>query len=217
MDNVIMDLGRRLGQTNPTGRAKMSWREFAAIAGASEIEGGHYVADALTRQGLIHGQVAASTRMELGRRGGMSIATSQVNIGLTIEGWDRFNWLRDHGHVSGLAPRWIEAGGATVPAADRVVTINDNSPEYRRVAEKIGELSEAIRGSNEFESAEGKEQQLAEVEAGGRLLRARRVRLAAITAFLIPALLWLSEQFAGGVIGELASELITALKALLGL
>jgi len=101
------------------------------------------------------------------------------------------------------------------PAADRVVTLDHNSRDYARATEAVVRATEALRGDNEYVDADDRDQRVAELEAGSRLLRAVRVRLDAIEVLLIAALKYLAKKFAEQAIGVLASAAIAALLALL--
>jgi hypothetical protein len=111
------------------------------------------------------------------------------------------------------------SGIKAVPASDRVVTLNHNAPEYKQATEVLPQIIELVRGDNEYGDAdpEDKEQRLAELEAGGRLLKAPRARLEPIKALLLPALKYLAKKFADTTIGLLASKALAALLALLSL
>ena len=67
-------------------------------------------------------------------------------------------------------------GPLSVPASDRVVTIDHNSDSYRDMVSAIDEVMEAVRGANNFSSEAEKAQATAELAAGKQLLAAPRVR-----------------------------------------
>jgi hypothetical protein len=104
-----------------------------------------------------------------------------------------------------------------VPASDRVVTLNHNSEIYIKTLEGLGQLEEAVQQANDYPDLEDKEQKLAELAAGQRLLRSIRVRIAAVVTVLSAPLMWLIEKFAGGLIGQVAAAAWQGLKTLLGL
>jgi hypothetical protein len=102
-----------------------------------------------------------------------------------------------------------------IPASDRIVTFGDNSPEQAQALEKIDELVEAVRASNDFPSTpEDKQQVIAELSAGRKLLEAAKVRIAAVRETLQPTLRWIIEKGAGAVIGKLATRLWDLLTSL---
>jgi len=76
-----------------------------------------------------------------------------------------------------------------------------------------------VRDNNEYAASdpEDREQRLAELEAGGRLLEALRVNPKALWAILASALGYLALKFAGATIGGLANAALAALRSLLGL
>jgi hypothetical protein len=54
---------------------------------------------------------------------------------------------------------------------------------------------------------EDKEQLVAELAAGRKLLEATKIRVAAVQATLQPALRWILEKAGGAVIGKMAGQL----------
>jgi hypothetical protein len=101
-----------------------------------------------------------------------------------------------------------------IPATDRVVHLNHNSAAYEETIGAIEETEKAISIANDYDDLQDKEQRLAELSAARRLLASTRVRVGAVTAIAGPVLGWLAENFAGGIIGQLAStawKLITNL------
>jgi hypothetical protein len=102
-------------------------------------------------------------------------------------------------------------------AAEQTVELDHGAPEYQRATSALGAVTEAVRQSNDYASSEpeDREQRLAELEAGNRLLKAGRVRLAALVAVLLPALMYLANKFVDAAIGEAAAEAVAALKGLI--
>jgi len=96
----------------------------------------------------------------------------------------------------------------------RVLIVNQNSPSYIQISEKMSRLIHDIRESNSaFQNEpEEKERALAEGQASQALLSASRVRLSSLKYVVVPFLIWLADVFAGGVIGGLASDLYEEIK-----
>jgi hypothetical protein len=95
--------------------------------------------------------------------------------------------------------------GETIPASDRTVTLGHNSPERAKALEKIDALVEAVKQANDLPgSPEEKEQLVAELSAGRRLLEASIIRLGALRATVQPALRWILEKAAGTIVGKIA-------------
>jgi hypothetical protein len=110
--------------------------------------------------------------------------------------------------LNGLQAAEKVFGKPDIPASDRIVTLGHNSPQRLGALEKIDGLVKAVRETNEFPgSSEEKEQLLAELSAGRKLLEAVQVRLAALRATLQPALSWLMEKSAGAMLGKAAGAL----------
>jgi hypothetical protein len=98
--------------------------------------------------------------------------------------------------------------GQSIPASDRTVTLGHNSPEQKQALAKLDELVEAVKQANDLPgSPEDKEQILAELSAGRRLLEAAKVRVTAVRETLQPAVKWILEKGAGAMIGKMAGEL----------
>jgi hypothetical protein len=95
--------------------------------------------------------------------------------------------------------------GKSIPAADRTVSLGHNSPEQMQALEKIDELVEAVKRANDLPaSPEEKEQLVAELSAGRKLLEASIVRLEALQAVVRPALRWILEKAAGTIVSKIA-------------
>jgi hypothetical protein len=96
--------------------------------------------------------------------------------------------------------------GEPIPASDRTVSLGHNSPEQAQALEKIDELVVAVNQANDLPiTPEEKEQLVAELSAGRRLLEASTLRLAALRATVQPALHWILEKAAGTIVGKIAS------------
>jgi hypothetical protein len=67
-------------------------------------------------------------------------------------------------------------------------------------------LIAAVEASNDFPSdPEFKEQVIAELSAGRKLLEAGKVRLSALGATIRPPLKWILEKAAGTIVGKIAA------------
>jgi hypothetical protein len=102
-------------------------------------------------------------------------------------------------------------------AAERTVALDHDAPEYRRASSALDAVTEAVLQNNEYASSdpEEREQLLAELQAAKELLKPKRTRVHVFLTVAMSVLIWLADHFAGGVIGELASEAIAAVKALI--
>jgi hypothetical protein len=112
--------------------------------------------------------------------------------------------------------RYLEKEAATVPASDRVVTLDHNSPKYRAATDALETLEDAITETNDYPDAEDKEQKISEISAARRLLQAVRVRVAAIGTLLATGLLYLATTFVNTGIGQAAKFAWEQIVALLG-
>jgi hypothetical protein len=85
--------------------------------------------------------------------------------------------------------------GEAIPASDRTVSLGHNSAEQKQALEKIDELVAAVEASNDFPGdPELKEQLIAELSAGRRLLEAAKVQVSAVRTALGPPLRWILEK-----------------------
>jgi hypothetical protein len=202
--NLIEYLGDRL-RGDPAGSVLHTSHQWAAVVGAPTDRGGSYIAKNVEQLGLIHA----------------NFSLSGFDAGLTMAGWDEYESIKHPRPAPGTPNENLPSAdpSSPIPAADRVVTLDHNSAGYQRIEEQLDKLAEVVRGSNEVRRADPDEadQRIAELDAGTRLLKARRVRLAAIATVLVPALLWVAEKFADTIVGNLATQLIEALKLMLGL
>jgi len=82
------------------------------------------------------------------------------------------------------------------PASDRTVTFDHNSPDYIETVRAVEHVEQAIQQSNDYPDQEDKEQRLAELSAGRRILQAVRARGEAIIAVLYRCLLYVAKKFA---------------------
>ena len=105
-----------------------------------------------------------------------------------------------------------------VPASDRIVTLNDNSADYREAIAAIGRVTKAIAADNEYgaEAPEEKEALLGTLKAGRQLLSATEVRVSAVRATLLPALQYIADNFAKGAVAALGAAAVAAVLKLLG-
>lgn len=101
-----------------------------------------------------------------------------------------------------------------IPASDRIVELNDNQKVI--ALEAIDTVIEAVRGDNEYGSQypEDKEQRLAELTAGKKLLEAARASISTVDTVLIKTLAYLSGI---GVAVEQIADAMIKVKTLLGL
>lgn len=113
--------------------------------------------------------------------------------------------------------RQLENMKDEIPASDRVVRIDHNSPSYREAEEALDNLEHGLQSTNEFPGEpEEKDQFIAEVSAARRLLQAARVRIVALVELLKPLLVQFVAKVKDGVIATLATAAVAAIVALLG-
>lgn len=97
--------------------------------------------------------------------------------------------------------------GQDIPASDRTVSLGHNSPEQVEAVAKIDELIAAIEKANDFPGDDlDKQQIVAELSAGRRLLQATKLRIGALKETIAPALKFMMEKAAGSIVGKLANS-----------
>jgi hypothetical protein len=130
-------------------------------------------------------------------------------------------YANDASHLSGFAGALkglgMQEAERLIGAAERAVELDHRAPEYQRATSALDAVTDAVRQSNDYATSnpEDREQRLAELEASKELLKPKKTRLHAVLAVATSVLLYLADHFAGGVIGDLASEALAALKALI--
>jgi hypothetical protein len=148
---------------------------------------------------------------------GQSTIANSIARGLGIEliGESEDNFTSARGLIVNGLKAAAKVFPSEIPASDRIVTLGHNSPEKVELLEKIDELVTAVRETNEFPGPpEEREQIIAELSAGRRLLEATRIRIQALKTVLQPQLNWLAEKAVGAIVGGLATKLLEYLVSL---
>jgi hypothetical protein len=101
--------------------------------------------------------------------------------------------------------RRIESSESKIPASDRFVNVNHNSPAYKELEESLEELEKNLIALNDYDDPEDKEQRIAEISAGRRLLKATRVRIEGLLATVGAALRHLLKKTIDTSIGKIVS------------
>ena len=112
--------------------------------------------------------------------------------------------------------RQAEGDDTTVPASDRVVTLNHNSDAYKEAIDALDELERLLQQQNDGDPVEKKQRQT-ELSAGRKLLESVRVRVAAIMTVLIDPLRWILKTFTSSLLGKIATKLVEIVSGWLGL
>ena len=104
-----------------------------------------------------------------------------------------------------------------VPASDRVVQLNHNSPEYKEAVNAVDAVIKDVIGDNEFgnEFPEEREAVINTLKAGRKLLDAENVRPIALDHTLLPVLQYIADNFAKGAIAALGAVAVAAVMVLL--
>jgi hypothetical protein len=105
-----------------------------------------------------------------------------------------------------------------VPASDRIVTLDHNSPQVREVIEAADGLASQLEETNDTGnlSAEAVEVAIDEVQQIASELRRLAVRMPAFSERAKSTLSWIGKEAAGALVGAAALGLLALLAALLG-
>lgn len=131
-------------------------------------------------------------------------------------------WLRDEGYIrySDLIPGTIgepwfhgvvltakgereHLAESPIPASDRLVPLDHNSPQFEQLVSALNSVEEALRGWNGYFDEDEKERTLAEVEAGKALLKPKQARLDALVAVLVNGLKAMLKKAADSALAKL--------------
>ena len=106
-----------------------------------------------------------------------------------------------------------------IPASDRIVALDHNSPDYKNTVEAVDAVINAVAGDNEYgdSTPDEKETVVTALRAGRKFLDAAEARVSALKAMLISPLQYIADNFAKGTIAALAAKAVTAVAKLLGI
>jgi hypothetical protein len=116
------------------------------------------------------------------------------------------------------SPDPMIASSNSVPASDRIVSLDDNSAAYR---EAVGALDAAISEAEKSNSlgdltAGERVSVLSQLKTGRTLFNEKTIRVSAYKAVLEPAMKWLLDKCADNAVGLAITAAITAIGTLLG-
>jgi hypothetical protein len=114
-------------------------------------------------------------------------------------------------------PVSVAPPGVSAPASDRVVRLDHNSVAYIEVIDALDKLERTLKEANDYPDLEEKEQHVAEISAGRRLLTAVRVRIGVIVAVLSGPLTYLAKKFIDTGISTAAKTAWEKLTVLFGM
>jgi len=104
----------------------------------------------------------------------------------------------------------------SVPAADRVVPLDHNKPEYQDAVESLDRLIKTLKESNDYADIVEKGQRIAEVSAARRLLDAALVRIEPLVSLLRPIVIQFANELKDKLVTIAVSAAVAALIALFG-
>lgn len=106
----------------------------------------------------------------------------------------------------------------SVPAADRIVSINHNSTDYAEAVEQLDRLEELIKVQNDYpDSDDDRERQIAEIGATKRIIGAHYARAKVLLSLVYDGLSYLAKKFADIAIGKAATTALGLLGKITGL
>lgn len=156
------------------------------------------------------------------------ILTKKLNIALSQKTLPR-EVIDKYNKYNALGAGWLlealqniqatdTVSNIVIPASDRIVTLDDNSKEFKTVQADLSSLITGVKASNSFgdEDPEEKDAVLADMAAGQELLNAGHFWVKSLWETLIKALKLLIKKFGDAGIGQTASKLLEELTKLLG-
>lgn len=105
---------------------------------------------------------------------------------------------------------------ASIPASDRVVPLNHNSPDFMKIPELLASIEEDIRGINDTD-IDIKDRALSELKAANEILRAQSARITVLKTLLFDGLKWIGVKFADHAAGLAIATLIALVSAYFGI
>jgi len=151
-----------------------------------------------------------------------------THVGITNPGIQEIeNWADDH--YESIANRIIRQRGAgaedlvdsepTIPAADRIVSLDHNSPEHREAVEAIDKVVEELKKGQPLDNELGQEKHalIQAIEAGRRLLDDTRMNVEIGVKLLLEPLRLVAKKYTQIALGALASKAVDLVSKLLGL
>lgn len=108
---------------------------------------------------------------------------------------------------------------AQIPASDRIVRLDHNSPEAKEFRKALEKLTEAVRTSNDFGelTEEDIDVMRSETSEIGPIVERKWIRPAHIWQVAKSTLLWIADRAGGTIVGTIAISLLAALAAMLGI
>ena len=110
----------------------------------------------------------------------------------------------------------LEDDDDIVPASDRIVSKSDNADAISAIRTDVSAVQTILHQDNEVGDELGDDREIIELELeiADQILQKPRFRLRSLLNWLLPALKFLADKFAGGAIAEIAKRLIAALLGL---
>lgn len=107
---------------------------------------------------------------------------------------------------------------SNVPASDRIVTLNHNSPEYKEATNALDKVIEEFRKDHRLDNELGSEKPalLQTLEAGRRLLEDTKIKADIVITLLVEPLKLVAKRYESELVGALAAGAVTVILALLG-
>jgi hypothetical protein len=112
--------------------------------------------------------------------------------------------------------RYLEMrlNGDPVPASDRVVSVNHNSPKFKEIESSLAEVKKQVAESNSLEDSERIQ---AELAAGEKILEPDTVRVSAVRLLLINPLSHIGKIVRDTALGQLALKVLGLIATYFGI
>lgn len=94
-----------------------------------------------------------------------------------------------------------------IPASDRIVSVDHNAPEYKKITEGVSTLEQQIDISNYIQDVD-KDRLQSELKASKEVLSSKTIRLSVIKTLLIGSLSYIIVKFGDAALGQLAEKVL---------
>ncbi|MCF8469945.1 MAG: hypothetical protein K9G30_04115 [Parvibaculum sp.] len=158
-----------------------------------------------------HGYINAAFTMGGGSDGGLGFSMTQSGV---EEAEELEEELINDGEIDEITPSSVTDSRDDIPAADRLVRLDDNKPAFEKLQHDLIELFDALK-ANEQETNLSDEDRLfliGQLDSARRMIEASPVvTISGLTEVLIPPIRFIADRVTAGIIGNKATELLNIL------
>lgn len=117
------------------------------------------------------------------------------------------------------APSKSPASKSTIPASDRIVSLDHNSNSYKEAVSSVNEVIDGLNKANDLGdlTVEEKEAITSSLTTSKLLLAQLKIRVSIVSELVVPPFKWVMKKFADQAIGKIAGIAVGKILALFGL